>query len=337
MKKVLLVGAAGFLGQHLEYRSKANGHFVVSAGRSYPKYRPTIADEFHIVDIRNTRDVNVLMARHEYDYVYQLAGEVGGLGYIATGDHDAEIMTNSLKINLAVLDAARKTNPGKIFFASSQCVYPDVFDVDPFASERIPEPHHLACKEDDASFNTFPFAQEKLFSEKLYTVYAEDYGLKIAIGRIGNTYGPYCTWDGERAKSVAAICRKVAQNPYAGVVDLWGDARQVRSFTYVDDVIEGMIRLMNAHYMAPVNLSHDEGVTIEELFKCICKVAGKVIGYKSVDGPIGVRHRTSDNSLCKAVLQWQPTTSLYDGLFKTYPWIAQQAGLTRPLETATPK
>lgn len=328
MKKILILGAAGFLGSHLEHRLKYDGHFVVSAGRSRSKYRESIADEFHIVDFRNEKSVHVLMARYEFDEVYALAGEVGGLGYIAAGTHDADIMTNSLKINLAVLDAARCINPGKVFFASSQCVYPDVLDVDPFANERIPDPEHLvhvACKESDASFNTFPFAQEKLFSEKLYAAYARDYGIKIAIGRPGNTYGPYCTWNGDRAKVVAAICRKVAQAPYGAPVELWGDTKQVRSFTYVDDVVEGMIRLMATDYAEPVNLSHDEGITIAELFECVCRVAGKVLAYKSIDGPIGVRHRTSDNSICKAVLQWQPAVSLYDGLFKTYPWIAKQA------------
>ena len=300
---------------------------MVSAGRSRPRHRESIADESHFVDLRSERDVFVLMARHEYDEVFQLAGEVGGLGYIAMQKNDADIMTNSVKINLAVLDAARRVSLGKILFASSQCVYPDRFEIDPFAQERMVSELDLLpqlYRESDASFNTFPFAQEKLFSEQLYSVYAAAYGLKVRLARPGNTFGPFCEWRGDRAKAPAAICRKVSQAPYGGVVDLWGDAQQTRSFTYVDDAIEGMIRLMASDYSGPVNLSHDEGVTIAELFECICKVAGKVIGFKSVDGPIGVRHRTSDNSICKSVLQWQPSTSLYNGLLKTYPWIARQ-------------
>lgn len=332
MKKTLILGAAGFLGSHLEHRLKRDGRFVVSAGRSRPTYRPSVADEFHVINLRDQHLVNVLMARYEYDEVYQIAGEVGGLSYIGTGSNDADIMTNSVRINLAVLDAARRTNPGKILFASSQCVYPDNFDVDPFANERLVSELDLmprAHSENDASFNTFAFGQEKLFAEKLYDAYNRNYGLNIAVARIGNTYGPYCTWNGERAKAPAAICRKVAQAPYAGVVDLWGDSQQTRSFTYVDDVIDGMIRLMASNYWKPVNIGSAETVTVEQLFKAACQVAGKILAHRQIDGPVGVRHRGSDNRLCKHILGWEPPTSLYDGLRQTYPWIMDQA-LTTP-------
>lgn len=332
MKQVLILGAAGFLGSHLEHRLKRVGHFVVSAGRSRPKYRVSIADEFHVVDLRDSHDTHVLMARHEFDEVYALAGDVGGLGHIGIGFHDAEIMTNSVRINLAVLDAARRTNPGKILFASSQCVYPDNFDVDPFANERLVSELDLmprAHSENDASFNTFAFGQEKLFSEKLYDAYNRNYGLNTAAARIGNTYGPYCTWNGERAKAPAAICRKVAQAQYAGVVELFGNGQQTRSFTYVDDVVDGMIRLMASNYSKPVNIGSAETVTVEQLFKATCQVAGKILAHRQIDGPVGVRHRGSDNTLCKTILGWEPSTSLYDGLRQTYPWIMDQA-LTTP-------
>ena len=329
MKKILIFGAAGFLGQHLEHRLKADGHFVISVGRSRPKYRPSVADEWHHLDLSNAGALWALLQRVEFDEVYQLAGSVGGLGYIGTGQHDAEIMTNSLKINLNLLQTLRQTDfKGKVFFASSQCVYPNVLDVDPFANERIPDPHHLvhvACKESDASFNTFPFAQEKLFSEQLYTAYARDYGFNIRIGRPGNTYGPYCTWDGERAKAPAAICRKVAKAAYAGLVRLWGDGTQTRSYTYVDDAVEGMIRLMASDYDKPVNISHGGAVSTVDLFETICKVAGKILAWEPEPGPTGVRHRASDNTLCRKVLNWEPETPLADGLAKTYPWIAEQA------------
>lgn len=325
MKKTLILGASGFLGAHLERHLKLADNFVVSAGRSRPRYGHPIANEFHIVDLRDEQLVRVLMTRHEFDEVYQLASDSGGLGHIGTGEHDADIMTNSIKINLAVLDAARYASPGKIFFASSQCVYPDVMDVDPFANERIAETvTHVACKEADASFNTFPFAQEKLFSEQLYSAYAKAYGIRIAIGRLGNTYGPYCTWGGPRAKAPAAICRKVAASPYGVPVELWGNAQQTRSFTYVDDAVEGMIRLMTANYAAPVNIASAEAVTIEQLFEYVCQKAGKILGWQKADGPTGVMYRGSDNALCRAVLQWEPGTSLKDGIAKTYPWIEKQ-------------
>lgn len=338
MKKILILGAAGFLGQHLEYRLKAEGHFVVSAGRDRDKYRPTVADEFHTIDLRAARHVLVLTQRHEYDEVYQLAGNVGGLGHIAVGSNDAEIMTDSTRINMAILAAIKRTPVGKIFFASSQCVYPD-FDrgIDPFAQERLASEIDLmprTCRESDASFNTFAFAQEKLYAERLFLAYAKSYGLSVRIARIGNTYGPYCTYDGSRAKSVAAICRKVAQAKYSGVIRLWGDGTATRSFTYVDDVVDGIIRLMVSDYQKPVNIAHAKPVSIVELFETICKVAGKVMAWEPEPGPVGNASRTSDNTLCRQVLNWEPDTPLYEGLLKTYPWIAKQV-LTPSSELTT--
>lgn len=326
MKKILITGAAGFLGSHLEHRLKAEGHFVVSVARHPPVYRKSVADEYNICDLTLPADFHHHFIRHEFDYQYQLAGEVGGLSYIGSPANDAVVLTNSVKINLHTLEAIHKTKAvGKIFFASSQCVYPDVFDIDPFAQERIAELVPVACKESDASFNTFPFAQEKLFSERLYSAYARNYGIKVAIGRIGNTYGPYCTWDGLRAKAPAAICRKIATAPYAGVVDLFGNGKQQRSFTYVDDVIDGMIKLMETACGDPVNIAHPDQVTIAELFHITCRVANKIITWRPTDGPVGVRSRGSDNTLCKQILAWEPSTSLWRGMALTYPWIRDQA------------
>jgi GDP-D-mannose 3', 5'-epimerase len=323
MKKVLISGAAGFLGQHLEYRLRAEGCYVVSVARHHPKYRKSVANEFNILDLTNPIDFHYHWYRHEFDEVYQLATDGGGLGYIGTGDHDADILTNSVKINLNTLEAMRKVSSrAKVFFASSQCVYPDA-GFDPYYHERIaPTP---ACKEADASFHTFPFAQEKLFSEQLYAAYARNHGVKIAIGRIGNTYGPYCVWDSPRAKAPAAICRKVATASYAGVVPLWGDGQAVRTYTYVDDVVEGMLRLMTSDFSQPVNIASAEEVTTAELFDTVCRCAGKVLAWKSESGPEGVRHRLSDNTLCRSVLQWEPPTSLWNGMMETYKWVAEQA------------
>lgn len=334
MKKILILGAAGFLGSAIEHRLKVDGHFVISVGRSRPKYRPSVADEWHHLDLTNGGALWALLMRMQFDEIYQMAGAVGGLGYIATGDNDAEILTTSTKINLNVLQDIKRTNfKGKIFFASSQCVYPDRFEIDPFASERLTSELDLmprGCRESDASFDTFPFAQEKLYAEALYRAYASSFGLEVRIGRLGNTYGPYCTWDGSRAKSVAAICRKVSQAPYSGVVRLWGDGTATRSFTYVDDAVEGIIRLMTSDYSKPVNIAHSEPVSIAELFDTICRVAGKVMAWKSEPGPVGNHARTSDNTLCRQVLNWEPTASLYAGLLKTYPWIKEQALTAEP-------
>ena len=327
MKKILILGASGFLGGHLEHRLRAEGHYVVSVARKPPPFRKSVANEYNILDLINPSEFHHHFLRHSFDHGYQLAGEVGGLGYIGTGANDAAILTNSVKININTLEAIRKTEGcGKIFFASSQCVYPDRFEIDPFASERIPleinDPNNCEC---DASFDTFAFGQEKLFSEKLYEAYRRNYGLEVRIGRIGNTYGPFSVWDGDRAKAPAAICRKVAQVSYGGAIDLWGDGSQGRSFTYVDDVIEGMIRLMDSDYRQPVNIASSELVTIKELFETTCKVAGKVLGYKTSDGPVGVKSRGSDNTLCRKVLGWEPSISLTEGIALTYPWIAKQA------------
>jgi len=328
MNKHLILGAAGFLGSHLEHRLRAEGQYVVSIARHHPFYRKSVANEFNILDLCNTPDYHVHFWRYDFDCVWQLAGTVGGLGFIGTGANDSDILTEATKINLYTLEAIKRAGGvGKIFFASSQCVYPDTSSVDPFANERIAAPEHYAaipCREADASFNTFAFGQEKLFAEKLYDAYARNYGIKCAIGRIGNTYGPYCEWREPRSKVVAAICRKVATTPYGAPIELWGDGQQSRSFTYVDDTIDGMIRLMADDYDKPVNIAHAEAVTIQELFETICSVAGKVMAWKPTEGPIGVRTRTSDNTLCLERFGWEPMTSLWRGLEQTYPWIKQQ-------------
>jgi nucleoside-diphosphate-sugar epimerase len=321
VKKVLILGAAGFLGSHLEHRLKAEGNYVVSVARKHPPYRKSVADEYNILDLANVAEFHAHFHRHRFDEIFQLAGNVGGLGYIGTGEHDAAILTDSLKINLYTLEAMRKTDQhARIFFASSQCVYPEP-GIDPFAQERIAL---NACREQDASFDTFAFGQEKLYAERLYDAYARNFGFEIRIGRLGNTYGPYCIWNGSRAKAVAAICRKVAGAPYAGTIELWGNGKQTRSFTYVDDAIEGILRLMKSDYDKPVNIASAQTVTIEELLETVCRVAGKIVGWKTVDGPVGVRHRPSDNTLCRKVLNWEPRTGLELGLAMTYPWVAKQ-------------
>lgn len=324
--KCLVLGAAGFLGQHLEYRLKEEGHFVVSVARSRPAWRKSVADEFNILDLTNVAEFHSHFWRHSFDIVYQMAGEVGGLGYIANQNHDAKILTDSLKINLHTLEAIARTQAaGRIFFASSQCVYTEP-GFDPYRQERIAS--YGNC-ERDADFNNVAFAKEKLYAESLYQAYARCHGIDVRVGRLGNTYGPFCRWHGDRAKSVASLCRKVAEAPYGAPVELWGDGTHTRSFTYVDDAIEGVLRLGGSDHAEaldgnPINLASAETASIAKLFETICKVAGKILAYKSVLGPTGVSERGSDNTLLKQVLDWEPTTPLAEGLEKTYPWVRDQ-------------
>jgi GDP-D-mannose 3', 5'-epimerase len=320
-KKVLILGAAGFLGHHLERRMKEEGHHVVSVARKHPPYRKSVANEFNVLDLTNVAEFHAHFHRHSFDEVYQLAGQVGGLGFIGDAQNDAVILTDSLKINLHTLEAIRRSqNVGKIFFASSQCVYPEP-GIDPFSAERI-MPN--LCREKDASFDNLAFSKEKLYAESLYQAYAASHGIQVRIGRLGNTYGPYCEWREPRSKAVASIARKVTQASYGGVVSIWGTGQQTRSFTYVDDALEGMIRLMKSDYSQPVNIASDETVTIAQLFEKTCEAAGKILAWQPSEGPVGVTHRASDNSLCRKVLDWEPGISLSDGLSVTYPWIADQ-------------
>jgi GDP-D-mannose 3', 5'-epimerase len=335
MKKILICGAAGFLGNHLEHRMKRDGHYVVSVARKHPPFRKSVADEYNILDLANPPEFHSHFFRHHFDECYQLASATGGLGYIMDARNDSDILSNSFRINLHTLEAIRKTgNCDKVFFASSQCVYPDLPDARTVEPERMVPRYVLdAPREADASFNTFAFGQEKLYAESLYMAYARNYGVKCAIGRLGNTYGPYCQYSGDRAKSVAAICRKVADAPYAGTVKLWGDGQQRRSFTYVDDAIDGMIKLMESDYEKPVNIAHADTVTIAELFDEICRIANKILAWEPTEGPVGVRNRGSDNTLCRQVLDgWEPKTQLWHGLALTYPWIREQVekSLTKP-------
>lgn len=323
MKKALICGAAGLIGTHLERRLKGEGYYVVSVARKLPPFRQSVADEFNILDLTNPPEFHHHFFRHQFDEVYQLATDGGGLGYIANADNDAAVLSNSVKINLHTLEAiARTGNAGKVFFASSQCVYPDA-PFDPFASERIAKPAYEFA-ESQASFDNFAFAKEKLFAESLYDSFSRAHGFAVAIARLGNTYGPYSAWFGERAKAPAAICRKVAEAPYAGVVKLWGSGGQRRSFTYVDDVVEGVRRLMASNYDKPLNIGSAQMVSIAELFDAVCVAAGKIVAWEPSEGPVGVLDRGSDNTKCREILFWEPSIPLTEGVCTLYKWVAEQ-------------
>lgn len=312
MKRCLVLGGSGFIGTHLTKRLKAEGNWVRVIDRKAPEFEPSEADEFNFLDLRAVQNNDPLF--DGMDEVYQLACEVGGLGFIMDKANDAQMLYNSMKINMNVLEACRSRSVGRLFFSSSACVYHDVD-----TKEENAYPYHP----DAPGANEY--ALEKLFAERLYDAYARAYNMKIRIARYHNCYGPLGTWRGGREKAPAAICRKVAQLPQeGGGIQIWGDGLQTRSFMYVDDAVEGTLRLMRSDFQGPVNIGSSEMVTVAQLVKLVGAVAGKEVTTRTVEGPVGVNGRNSDNSLCKEKLGWEPSISLLQGLELTYPWIASQ-------------
>lgn len=322
MKRCLILGVAGQIGVHLVKRLKADGCFVTALDRKPPEYgwpggEP---DVFWTADLRAN---NRLLLSEPYDEIYQLAAEVGGLGYIMNRENDAEILHNSMQINLSVLEAVRRSKrKPRLFFASSACVYPTLSS-------------NLGALRSCSEYSAWPYqgdnayAHEKMFAEFLYDAYARNYGIPVRIGRLHNTYGPYGTWKGGREKAPAAICRKVAEARNHSTIEIWGDGKATRSFTYVDDTVEGIVRLTRSDFQGPVNIGSSEMVTINELVRRVCAVAGKQLLTVHVDGPVGVAGRNSDNALIRVKLGWEPKIGLDDGLAKLYPWIANQVNLTK--------
>lgn len=328
MIRCLVLGATGQIGVHLVKRLKVDGCFVAALDRKPPEYGWPGAepDSFWTCDLR---DPHLSLLSERYDEIYQLAAEVGGLGFIMNKENDAEILHNSMQINLSVLEAVRKSKrKPRLFFASSACVYPDPkghpYGLGPTACvEELAWPY----QGDNA------YAHEKMFSEFLYDAYARNHGITVRIGRLHNSYGPFGTWNGGREKAPAAICRKVAEARNHSTVEIWGDGRATRSFTYVDDTVEGIIRLTRSDCQGPVNIGSSEMVTVNELVRRVALVAGKTLVPVHVDGPVGVAGRNSDNSLALAKLGWEPRISLDEGLAKLYPWVAEQVALTKPAES----
>ena len=314
MKKILVCGAGGFIGTHLVSSLRKQGHYVIGADLKYPEYSTTEAHEFHIVDLR---DANVMpsLFNSDIDEVYQLAADMGGAGYIFTGDNDAAILHNSATINLNVLEAVRKAGIRKIFYSSSACIYPEHNQMDP---------GNPVCAESTA-YPANPdseYGWEKLFSERLYLSYHRNYGIDIRVARLHNVFGPLGSWNNGKEKAPAALCRKVAES--TGNVEVWGTGEQTRSFLYIDECIEGIHRHMNSSYIGPVNLGSSRFISINELVKIIAKIANKDVHIVHVSGPTGVAGRTSDNTLIKEMLQWEPQEMLEHGLSETYKWIEEQ-------------
>jgi GDP-D-mannose 3',5'-epimerase len=317
MKFALVCGAGGFIGGHLVKRLKQDGFWVRGTDLKFHEYSETRADDFVIGDLRDQGFCRAIVDRR-FDEVYQLAADMGGAGYIFTGEHDADVMHNSATINLNVLDACHKRGVKKIFYSSSACIYP---------AYNQEDPHNPKCSEDSA-YPAAPdseYGWEKLFSERLYMAYRRNYGMQTHIARYHNIFGPEGTWTGGREKAPAAVCRKVAMASNGEEIEVWGDGQQTRSFLYVDECIEGTVRLLRSNFAGPVNIGSEEMVTINQLVDLVADVAGKRVGKKHVPGPQGVRGRNSDNRLVSEKLGWQPSRPLRAGLEPTYQWIAAQA------------
>jgi nucleoside-diphosphate-sugar epimerase len=315
MSRALVNGAGGFIGSHLVRRLRDEGFWVRGVDLKRPEFSETAADEFIVGDLRD--HAVATRAVENIDDVYQLAADMGGAGYIFTGEHDAEVMHNSATINLNILDAGRKANVKRFFYSSSACIYPEYNQKDP---------NNPNCSEDSA-YPAAPdseYGWEKLFSERLYLAFARNYGLEVHVARFHNIFGPEGTWMGGREKAPAAICRKVAETPGGGTIDIWGDGKQTRSFLYVDECVEGIRRLMESDFSGPVNIGSEEMVTINELAEMTMNIAGKKLILHHIAGPLGVRGRNSDNRLIVEKLGWAPSCSLTEGLEITYRWVAKQ-------------
>ena len=315
-KQALVLGAGGFIGSHLVKRLKKEGFWVRGVDLKYPEFSPTEADEFIIGDLRNPYLVRYVIDRR-FDEIYQLAADMGGAGYIFTGENDANVMHNSATINLNVLDAIKDVGVGKIFYSSSACIYPEHIQMDT---------ENRGLKESDA-YPAAPdseYGWEKLFSERLYMSYMRNYGVEVRIARFHNIFGPEGTWTGGREKAPAAICRKVAMAEDGGEIEIWGDGKQTRTFLYIDECLEGVRRLMDSDFTGPVNIGSEELISINDLAKMVIGFSGKNLKLKHVEGPQGVRGRRSDNTLIKEKLGWAPTKPLREGMEITYRWIEEQ-------------
>ena len=316
MKKVIVCGAGGFIGSHLVTSLKAQGYYVVGADLKYPEYNDTDANEFYITDLRDPLNVETLLTEDTYE-IYQLAADMGGAGYIFTGDNDADIMHNSAMINLNICNEMVKKKISRVFYTSSACMYPAHAQLDP-GNALLSEASAYPANPDSE------YGWEKLFSERLYMSYARNYGFRTRIARLHNVFGPYGSWNNGKEKAPAALCRKVAESNDNSIVEIWGPGNQTRSFLYIDECIEGIHRIMSSECNIPLNLGSERMISINNLLFLIARLADKTISIKNVPGPVGVMGRNSDNALIKELIKWSPQDNLEYGLMKTYNWIDSQ-------------
>lgn len=314
-KRILVCGAGGFIGGHLLKRLKAEGYWVRGADIKNHEFSSTAADEFLLGDLRDQNFARAVV--DGIDEVYQLAADMGGAGYIFTGEHDAAVMHNSATINLNLLEFGRLAGVQRFFYSSSACMYP---------AYNQEDPDNPNCSEDSA-YPAAPdseYGWEKLFSERLYFAYMRNHGIEVRVARFHNIFGPEGTWKGGREKAPAAICRKIAEATDGSEIEIWGDGCQTRSFLYIDECVEGVRHLMDSGFPGPLNIGSDEMVTINHLAYLVMEAAGKKLALRHISGPLGVRGRNSDNRLIERRLAWRPRRPLREGLEKTYVWIREQ-------------
>ena len=315
-RRALVCGAGGFIGGHLVKRLKQEGYWVRGVDLKHHEFSQTQADDFIVADLRN-QTVCEVMVSGGIDEVYQLAADMGGAGYIFTGDHDAVVMHNSATINLNMLEASRLAGIRKIFYSSSACIYPERNQMDTDNPNCAEASAYPAAPDSE-------YGWEKLFSERLYLSYMRNYGMEVHIARFHNIFGPEGTWTGGREKSPAALCRKIAETTAGGEIEMWGDGQQTRSFLYIDECLEGVRRLMESRFAGPVNVGSAEMVSINRLAEMVMEIAGKRVSIRHIPGPLGVRGRRSDNRLIHERLGWKPSEPLVEGLRRTYPWVREQ-------------
>ncbi len=315
-KEILVCGAGGFIGSHLVERLKREGFWVRGVDLKFPEFGKSVADDFVIGDLRNQEFCQKIFNR-KYSQVYQLAADMGGAGYIFTGENDADVMYNSALINLNILSGCKEAKVERVFYSSSACIYPLHNQVDsnnPLCSEESAYP---ASPDSE-------YGWEKLFSERLYLSFIRNHGLPVRVARLHNVFGPECNYNDGKEKAPAALCRKVAEAKDGGEIEIWGDGNQTRSFLFIDECLEGVTRLMESDFAGPVNIGSEEMISINDLARMIIEISGKKISIKNIPGPTGVRGRNSDNKLIYEKLGWQPDYALRKGIEKTYQWILAQ-------------
>lgn len=316
MKKAVVLGAGGFIGSHLVKRLKSEGYWVRGVDLKAPEYSNTEADDFVIGDLRDVKVVNQVIDLNT-DEVYQLAADMGGAGYIFTGDNDAYVMHNSGLINLHVVNECVHKKVGVVFYSSSACVYPERNQMDP-DNPRCEESSVYPADPDSE------YGWEKLFSERLYATFSRNHGLNAKVARFHNIFGPEGAWNNGKEKAPAAICRKVAAASEGGVVEVWGDGKQTRSFLFIDDCLDAVRLLVKSDFSGPVNIGSEEMISINDFTKLVAEIGGKKVLIRNIEGPTGVRGRSSDNRLVEEKLGWRPNNDLRSGVKKTYSWVNAQ-------------
>jgi nucleoside-diphosphate-sugar epimerase len=312
----LVLGAGGFIGNHLVTRLKNEGYIVCGIDLKYPEFNKTACDIFIVGDLRDAAFCKQYIT-NKFDEIYQLAADMGGAGYIFSGENDFNVMHNSALINLNIINCCLEQHIQKVFYSSSACIYPKNNQQDPLNPQ---------CKEDSA-YPAEPdseYGWEKLFSERLYLSASRNHHLNVKIARFHNVYGTNGVWDNGKEKAPAALCRKVAEAKNGGVIEIWGSGNQTRSFLFIDDCLDGIRKLMNSDFEGPVNIGSEEMISINDFAKLIISISGKTISIKNIEGPVGVNGRTSHNALAKQKINWQPQFTLLQGITKTYQWINEQ-------------